>query len=213
MEWHVVGVSRTVQNGGVRGEPFPEIFVPLWQSPWPRASVAVRTIGDPAGMAPSIAAAVQSLNPDLGLDQVQTMTQAVDASLAGARFMTTLLALFASMALVLACIGIYGVMSFVVAQRTHEVGLRMALGARQAQVLRLVLQEGVSLTIAGLLIGLGGAYLVGRMLRTFLFGVTAANPLTIAGALGVLLVSALLACYLPARRATRVDPMVVLRAE
>ena len=213
VEWHIVGVSRDVRQIGVRGDAFPEIFVPLWQRPSARAAVAVRTAVDPTSLASSLAAAVQSVDPDLGLDRVRTMDQMVDESLAGARFMTVLLGLFAAMALLLACIGIYAVMSFAVAQRTHEVGLRMALGARRLQVLQLVLAEGVSLALAGLVIGLAGAYAVGRALNAFLFEVTPSSPATMASALGLLLGSALLACYLPARRATRVDPMVALRAE
>jgi putative ABC transport system permease protein len=213
VEWHIVGIARDVRNGVARDEASAEIFLPLWQSPWPRAGIEVRTLGDPAAITSDVAAAVQSLNPDLGLDRVRTMEQVVDESLAGARFMTVLLALFAAMALLLACIGIYGVMSFAVAERTHEVGVRMALGARRSQVLQLVLREGVALALAGLAIGLGGAYFVGHALKAFLFGVTPTSPATMGAALALLFASALLACYVPARRAMRVDPMIALRAE
>jgi len=213
IEWHIVGVYPDVHNEGVRREDFPEINVPLWQSPLPLIRITVRTGGDPASMANSIAAAVQSVDSDLPLDQVRTMDQVVDESLAGERFSTVLFASFAGVALLLAAIGIYGVMSFAVAQRTHEIGLRMALGAGPRQVLLLVLQEGMLLALIGLGIGLAGTYFVGRLMETTLYRVSALDPAAITGVTAVLLLSALLACYTPARRATQVDPMVALRDE
>jgi putative ABC transport system permease protein len=209
IEWQIVGVYHDVHNGGVRGDGFPEINVPFWQSPWPQAGIEVRTAGDPASVTKSIAAAVQSVDPDLPLDQVKTMDQLVDESLAGDRFATILFAAFAGVALLLAAIGIYGVMSFAVAQRTHEIGLRMALGAGPSQVLRLVLREGMMLA----LIGLGGTYFVGRVMKSILYQVTVIDPAAVSAVTAVLLLSALLACYIPARRATQVDPMVALREE
>ena len=213
IEWHIVGVYPDVHNGGVRREDFPEINVPLWQSPLPLIRITVRTGGDPASMATSIAAAVRSVDSDLPLDQVRTMNQVVDESLAGERFSTVLFASFAGVALLLAAIGIYGVMSFAVAQRTHEIGLRMALGAGPRQVLRLVLQEGMLLALIGLGVGLAGTYFVGRLMETILYRVSALDPAAITGVTTVLLLSALLACYIPARRATQVDPIVALRDE
>jgi putative ABC transport system permease protein len=164
-------------------------------------------------MTGSVAAVVQSVDPDLGIDRVRTMDQLVEESLGGERFATVFLATFAGMALLLAVIGIYGVMSFAVAQRTHEMGLRMALGAGPAQVLRLVLQEGVLLAILGLFVGLCGTYFVGRIMKSLLYEVRATDPATIGAVTTVLLASALLASYVPAHRATQVDPMVVLRNE
>jgi len=213
IEWHIVGVYPDVHNGGVRREDFPEINVPLWQSPLPLIRITVRTGGDPASMATSIAAAVRSVDSDLPLDQVRTMNQVVDESLAGERFSTVLFASFAGVALLLAAIGIYGVMSFAVAQRTHEIGLRMALGAGPRQVLRLVLQEGMLLALIGLGVGLAGTYFVGRLMETILYRVSALDPAAITAVTTVLLLSALLACYIPARRATQVDPIVALRDE
>jgi putative ABC transport system permease protein len=213
IEWQIVGVYHDVHNGGVRGDGFPEINVPFWQSPWPQAGIEVRTAGDPASVTKSIAAAVQSVDPDLPLDQVKTMDQLVDESLAGDRFATILFAAFAGVALLLAAIGIYGVMSFAVAQRTHEIGLRMALGAGPAQVLRLVLREGMMLALIGLVVGLGGTYFVGRVMKSILYQVTVIDPVAVSAVTAVLLLSALLACYIPARRATQVDPMVALRDE
>lgn len=213
VERQIVGVYRDVHNAGVHGEGFPEINVPFWQSPWPRARIAVRTYGDPATVATSVAAAVQSIDPDLPLDNVRTMEQIVDASLAGDRFATALLASFAVIALVLAAIGIYGVMSFSVVQQTHEIGLRMALGATSGQVLVQVLREGMLLAVAGLAVGLGGTYFVGRAMQSVLYEVTAIDPLAIGCVAAVLLLAAVLACYIPAQRATRVDPMTALRCE
>jgi putative ABC transport system permease protein len=213
IEWQIVGVYHDVHNGGVRGDGFPEINVPFWQSPWPQAGIEVRTAGDPASVTKSIAAAVQSVDPDLPLDQVKTMDQLVDESLAGDRFATILFAAFAGVALLLAAIGIYGVMSFAVAQRTHEIGLRMALGAGPSQVLRLVLREGMMLALIGLVVGLGGTYFVGRVMKSILYQVTVIDPAAVSAVTAVLLLSALLACYIPARRATQVDPMVALREE
>jgi putative ABC transport system permease protein len=213
IEWQIVGVYHDVHNGGVRRDGFPEIDVPFVQSPWPQAGLAVRTFGDPASMAKSITAVVRSVDPHLPLDQVKTMDQLVDESLAGDRFSTVLFGGFAGIALLLAAIGIYGVMSFTVAQRTHEIGLRMALGAGPNQVLRLVLQEGMLLAFAGLVVGLAGTYFVGRVMKTLLYQVNAMDPAAISGVTAVLMLSALCACYIPALRATQVDPMVALREE
>ncbi len=213
IEWQIVGVYHDIHNGGVRGDGFPEIDVPFWQSPWPQAGLAVRTFGDPASMTKSITAVVRTIEPNLPLDQVKTMDQLVDESLAGDRFSTVLFTSFAGVALLLAAIGIYGVMSFAVAQRTHEIGLRMALGAGPNQVLRLVLKEGMLLAVAGLLVGLAGTYFVGRVMKTLLYQVNAMDPAAIGAVTAMLLLSALCACYIPARRATQVDPMVALREE
>jgi len=213
IEWQIVGVYHDVHNGGVRREGFPEIDVPFWQSPWPQAGLAVRTLGDTAGLSKSIAAVVQTLDSELPLDQVKTMDQLVHESLASDRFSTVLFASFAGLALLLAAIGIYGVMSFAVAQRTHEIGLRIALGAGPRQVLGLVLGEGMLLALVGLGVGLAGTYFVGRVMKSMLYQVNAIDPAAISAVAAVLLLSALLACYIPARRATQVDPMVALRDE
>jgi putative ABC transport system permease protein len=213
IEWNIVGVYHDVHNRSVRRESSAEISVPFWQSPLPWVQISMRTAGDPASMANSIAVAVRSVDPDLALDQVRTMDQLVDESLAGDRFVTWLFAGFAGVALVLAAIGIYGVMSFAVAQRTHEVGLRMALGAGSREVLFMVLREGMLLAVAGLVFGLGGTYFVGRAMQSILYEVSAIDPVAVGAVAVVLLVAAVLACYVPARRATRVDAMVALRYE
>jgi len=213
VEWQIVGVFRNIHNGGIRSDGFPEIDVPFAQSPWPQTSMAVRTTGDPAEMSKSIAAAVHSVDPELALASVKTMDQIVSESLVGDRFLTALYVSFASVALVLAAIGIYGVMAFAVSQRTHEIGLRMALGASQDHVLGLILKEGVILAAIGLGVGLVGACFVGRAMRGLLYGVGTIDVAAFAAVAITLFVAALLACYVPANRAAKVDPMVALRYE
>jgi len=213
VEWNIVGVYRDVRNRSVRHDVQPEIDVPFWQNALPAVHVSVRTNGDPAVMMNSIAAVVGSADPDMAMDHVRTMDRLVDESLAGDRFVTLLFAGFAGVALVLAAIGIYGVLSFAVAQRTQEIGVRMALGASSREVLRMVLSEGMMLAGIGLAIGLSGTYFVGRTMKSILYEVSAVDPVAVGGVAVVLLVAALLACYLPARRATRVDAMVALRYE
>jgi len=213
VEWRIVGVFHNVRNGQGLREDYPEIYVPFWQSAWPQASVAVRTAGDPAGMTRSIAAAVNSIDPDLPLAGVKTMDQHVGEVLAVDRFGMVLYGSFAALALLLAAVGIYGVMAFAVTQRTHEFGVRMALGAGASNILSMVLREGGTLAFIGLVFGLGGAYLVGRAMYSTLYGVSALDIDAFGAAAVVLLVAALLACYVPARRASKVDPMTALKCE
>jgi predicted permease len=214
LEWQIVGVFHNTRGGdGLRGDDAPVIYLPFWQSPWPRASVAVRTKGDPETVTRSLAAAVNSVDPDIPLAGVKTMEQILSETLSLDRFGLVLYGSFAALALLLAAIGIYGVMAFAVAQRTHEFGIRMALGAAGGQILRLVLRDGVTLALFGLALGLGGAYLLGRAMQANLYGVSALDARAVGAVAFVLLAAALLACYLPARRASRVDPMVALRDE
>ncbi|HET6176806.1 MAG TPA: ABC transporter permease [Candidatus Sulfotelmatobacter sp.] len=212
-EWQIVGVFRNLHNGGIRGEGFPEIDVPFAQSPWPQASMAVRTTADPAAMIQSISAAVHAIDPELALANVKTMDQIVSQSLVGDRFTTVLYVSFAMIALLLAAVGIYGVMAFAVAQRTHEIGLRMALGATQEHVLGLILKEGIVLAAIGLGVGLVGACFVGRAMRGLLYGVGTIDVAAFSAVAVTLFTAALLASYLPANRASKVDPMIALRYE
>jgi putative ABC transport system permease protein len=213
IEWQIVGVYHNVHNGGVGAEGFPEIDVPFWQSPWPGSSVAVRAAVDPAALTKSISEIVLSMNPNLPLAEVKTMDQIKDESMAGDRFSAFLFGSFAGLALLLAALGIYGVMSFTVAQRTHEIGLRIALGAGQNRVVRLIVREGMTLAGIGLLVGLASAYFVGRVMHSLFTGVGALDPVAFGGVAALLLMSAFLACYVPALRAAKVDPIQALREE
>jgi putative ABC transport system permease protein len=173
--------------------------------------MAVRTAGDPASLSRSIAGIVHSMDPDLPMAEVTTMDQVVDASMGSERFEALLFGSFSGVALLLAALGIYGVMAFEVEQRTHEIGLRMALGAGRVQVLALILRDGMIQALAGLVLGSGGAFFAGRAMQSRLYGVGAIDPLALGGVAAVLLIAALLACYVPAERAAKVDPMVTLR--
>jgi putative ABC transport system permease protein len=211
--WQIVGVYDDVRNGGSDSEDHPEINVPFAQSPWPGVQMAVRTVGDPANMSKSIAGVINSLDPDLPMADVKTMDTLLEEARGGDRFGVVLFGTFGLIALLLAAFGIYGVMSFGVAQRTHEIGLRMALGAGSPHVLGMILKEGMTLGAIGLLIGLAGAYGVAKLMRNLLYGIGTTDYPAFSAVATILLSSAFLACYVPARRATRVDPMAALRGE
>ena len=212
VEWQIVGVYHDLRGAGFR-EELPEINIPFAQNPWPQASVALKTSGDPKSVIKSVAAAVSSVDPDMPLAGVQTIDEIVSESLAIDRFSVVLFASFGALGLLLAAVGIYGVMAFAVAQRTHEFGVRMALGAQRSRVVSMVLKEGALLAIAGTLIGLGGAYLVGRAMQSTLYGVSAFDVRAFIGVSALLLAAALLACWFPARRASRIEPLEALRYE
>jgi putative ABC transport system permease protein len=212
VEWQIVGVYHDVRGAGSR-EEFPEINVPFSQQPWPRVFIAVRSEGDPKAMTKSLAAAVNSVDPDLPLAGVKTIEELVDEALAIDRFSMVLFASFGALGLMLAAVGIYSVISFGVAQRTQEFGVRMALGAQRSRVIKQVLKEGAILAGLGTLFGLVGAYLVGRAMQSTLYGVGAMDGRAFA-LLSLLLVAvALVASLFPALRASKVEPMSALRAE
>ena len=213
IEWQIVGVYRDVRNAGPRDRGFPEIDVPLAQSPWPGVTVAVRTAGEPVGLQRSIAEAIRSIDPDLPMGSVRTMEQVVAENISSDRFRTALFSSFGMVGLLLAALGIYGVMSFLVAQRRHEIGVRMALGAARRQVVTQVLREGMLDAGTGVLLGFVGAYLVGRAMQGMWFGVGAIDPIGFGAVAIVLLAAALVACVVPARRAASVDPLTALRQE
>jgi putative ABC transport system permease protein len=210
--WQIVGVYRDVRNGSpIQDEP--EMDVPFAQSPWPQAMVALRSAEDPEVLGKSINGIVQSLDPELPVSNLRTMDQMLHEMLSGIRFMAFLFAGFAAVALVLAAVGIYGVMSFTVAQRTHEIGLRMALGAGRRRVLALILKEGMALAVVGFALGLVGAYGTGKIMSSVFLRVAGFDYGAFGGVAAVLLLAGLLACFVPAHRATRVDPMQALRRE
>ena len=210
--WQIVGVYHEVRNGRLE-EDFPEIDVPFWQSPWPQTLIAVRAAVEPDTLTRNIAGIVQSMDPDLPLGEPRTMEQIMDRSLSQQRFTAGLFGGFAAIALLLAAVGIYGVMSFAVAQRTHEIGLRMALGAGQRNVLTLILKEGMLLAGIGLALGLFGAYAVGKVMHGVLYNVAVFDVAAFGAVAAALLLAGLLACLIPAHRATLVDPMQALRQE
>jgi ABC-type antimicrobial peptide transport system permease subunit len=186
------------------------------QKQWPSMSnmrVALRTKVDPASMTKSVRVAIHSGDPDLPLAKIATLTTLVNDSLSQPRFAMLLLAAFSLLALLLASIGMYGVISYAVAQRLQEIGIRMALGAERRNVFGMVLGHGARLAGLGIAIGLVVALGVTRLMSSFLYGIESTDPFTFAAVSLLLLATALLACYLPARRATRVDPMVALRHE
>jgi putative ABC transport system permease protein len=193
-----------------------EFYFVQWQNPTDiqrYITLVMRTTGDPKSMAAPVQRAIAELDRDLPIEDVQSMEQVVARAVWQPRFSTTLLAAFAGLALLLAAIGIYGVMSFEVAQRTSEIGIRMALGARPADVLASVLGQGARLTMTGTAAGLAGALALTRYLRTLLFAVSPTDPMVLAAAAAVLATVAMAAVWLPARRATRVDPIEALRVE
>ena len=213
IEWQIVGVFHDVQYDSHPTASSAEIDVPFDQCPWPFTTIAVRTSADPSAVIKNVAAMVRSVNPDYPMLRVRTMDQVVSQSLVTDRFILVVFGGFAGLALVLAAIGIYGVMTFSVAQRNHEMGIRMALGAGHGQVLGLVISEGMQSALIGLAIGLPGVYFVGRALKSLLYQITAVDVRALSGVVAVLLASALVACYVPARRATKIDPMAALRQE
>jgi putative ABC transport system permease protein len=213
----IVGVVEDTKNTGMDKPAAPELYLQAHQVAQfglsTNMNFVVRAGGDPQGLAAGIRAAVRDVDPSLPVYGLKPMSEVVGKSLVQPRFLSLLLATFSGIALFLAAIGIYGVMAYSVAQRTQEIGVRMALGAQRVHVLRLVFGQGFMLLLVGTLIGLGGAFALTRLMRNLLFEITATDPLTYSGVVGLLALIALLACYIPARRATRVDPLVALRYE
>jgi putative ABC transport system permease protein len=210
--WQIIGTYHNVHTADQREEN-PEMLIPFYQIPWPQAGVAVRTSENPATMLTSVAAAVHQVDSSLALAEPRTLDQIVDESMANQQFTLILFTSFAAVALFLAGLGIYGVMSFSVAQRAHEIALRMALGATRNRVVGLIIRDGVLLATIGLGLGLIGAYFVGRAMQSILFGVQPLDLTAFLAVAAVLLAAAILACFLPARRAASVSPMRVLRTE
>jgi predicted permease len=212
----IVGITGDVRQMSLSEPPRQEMYFPYWQAKdnWmvPR-DLVIRTTGDPQSLAGAARQAVWSIDRDQPVSNVMTLDDLLDEEVAQRRVQAMLLGALAALALILACVGIYGVLSYLVTQRTQEIGVRVALGADAAHVFRTVASQGMGLTAIGIVTGLIASLLLSRLLITLLFGVNPTDPLTYAGAVAVFTAVALLACYIPARRAAKVDPMVALRYE
>ena len=209
----VVGVSSDVKQEELGSATKPEMYVPMQQIPWFGTALIVRTTGDPMRLKKDLQAAIWQVDKDLPVSGVETVEQHLSNLRAEPRLYTLLLGVFAVIALLLASIGIYGVMSYSVTERTHEIGIRMALGAGQADVLGFVIKQGLTLTMIGLAIGVAVSLALTRLMESLLFGVSSTDPLTFVVISLLLAIVSIFATYLPARRATRVDPMIALRYE
>jgi len=211
--FEIVGIVRDVKFGGLEAPSEPAYYLPASQAPLQDMTLLVRTSTDPLSLVGAVRGAVLSIDPNQPISNVSTLERVVDDSIAPRRLNMLLMGLFGALAMLLSAVGIYGLLSHAVTQRTQEMGIRMALGAQVSDVLKLVLRQGMMLALAGELIGLTGAFALTRLIRGLLFGVTPNDAMTFVVVAGVLAMVALFACYLPARRATKVDPLTALRYE
>jgi putative ABC transport system permease protein len=213
-DWReIVGVVSDVRNRNLSSELRPGFFVPQAQVPFNQMTMIIRTTNDPHSLITAVQNEVHAMDSEVPVFNVKTMDEYISATVAAPRFNATLLMIFAGVALILTIVGLYGVMSYSVAQRTNEIGIRMALGAQTRDVLRMIVAQGFKLVLLGLGLGLVGAFALTRLIAALLFGVTTKDPLTFAAVALLLALVALLACYIPARRATRLDPLSALRYE
>ncbi len=209
----IVGVVGDIRQNGIAAETIPEIYISAEQSPNSNMSLALRTDGDPMSLAPAVREIVASIDKNVPVYGVETMDASLASEVASQRFNMALLVGFAALALLLSVIGIYGVMAYAVGQRTHEIGIRLALGAVPGNVLRMILMQGAKLAVIGVGLGLGAGIALTRLLSSMLFEVKATDPFTFAAGALILFGAALAACWIPARRATKVSPLVALRYE
>jgi len=212
-EREVIGVVGDARHSGLDKESPPQVYVPFGQNPSQHLNLVVHSDAESGPLVSAVRGAVRSIDRDQPIDRITTMPELLSQSVAQPRFYTGLLTSFAVIAFALAALGIYGVVSYTVTQRVHELGIRIALGADKRDVLKLVLGKGMVLTLAGLAIGLGGSLALTRLISGLLFGISPTDPPTFAVVTLLLMGVALLACYVPARRATKVDPIVSLRCE
>ncbi|HEX7330802.1 MAG TPA: ABC transporter permease [Pyrinomonadaceae bacterium] len=211
--WEIVGVVANVRSLELREEPAPELYFSVLQDFWPNLSIVVRSSVDPASLSGSLRQIVNEVDKSVPVSSVKTMDHLVSESITQPRFNLFLLGLFGGVAMLLSAAGIYGVTAYSVTQRTHELGIRLALGAQVSDVLKMILGQGMAVIGIGVVLGLVAAFVLMRLLRSLLFGVGENDPLTFVAITLVLLLVALIACYIPARRATKVDPLVALRYE
>jgi putative ABC transport system permease protein len=211
--WEIVGIVGDVKHSGLDKQVTPSIFLSYLQTPEARMSLVVRTASDPASRIRAVKDQVYAVDKDQPMYKIRTMDQVVAESQSSPRFTLIVLGIFAAVALALAAVGIYGVISYAVTQRTREIGIRIALGAKRGDVLRLVVGQGTAIAMAGVMAGLAAAFALTRLMSSLLFGVSATDPAIFGGASLFLAAVALAASYLPARRAMRVDPMISLRYE
>jgi putative ABC transport system permease protein len=209
--YEIIGIVGDTRYQSLQGEPSATMYVPTRELLF--VNLVIRTQGDPLSLVGGVRKEVNALDPDQPIAAIRPMTEWVAMSAAGARYRTTLLGLFALLAMILAATGIYGVMSYSVAQRTQEIGVRMALGARPLDVLKLVVRQGMMLALIGVIVGLAGALALTRVMSSLLFGVTERDPITFVAVAALLIVVAFISCFVPALRATRVDPLIALRYE
>jgi putative ABC transport system permease protein len=209
--YEIIGIVGDTRYQSLQGEPSATMYVPTRELLF--VNLVIRTQGDPLSLVGGVRKEVNALDPDQPIAAIRPMTEWVAMSAAGARYRTTLLGLFALLAMILAATGIYGVMSYSVAQRTQEIGVRMALGARPLDVLKLVVRQGMMLALIGVIVGLAGALALTRVMSSLLFGVTERDPITFVAVAALLIVVAFISCFVPAHRATRVDPLIALRYE
>jgi putative ABC transport system permease protein len=210
----VVGVVGNVRHLALETAPRPELYQPLGQAMWPSVFVAVRTAPEnPLTLLPAVQQAVWNVNKSVPLGNPRTMSDIIARTLLQKRFTMVLLSIFAGAALLLAAIGLYGVISYSVAQRTREMGIRIALGAQRSDVLRLILRQGMTLVAAGVVFGVTASFGLTRLIASFLYGISASDPITFFLLSAALVFVAFIACWLPARRASSIDPMLALRAE
>jgi putative ABC transport system permease protein len=209
----VIGVVNDIRYSGLDGKIEQAVYLSYRQAPRSGMSLVVRGTVDPLSLAPALRNAVREIDPGLAVYEVITMDERLSDSVAARRFNLLLLGGFAALALLLAGVGVYGVISYIVTQRTHEIGIRMALGARSADVARLFIRQGMTLVLLGVGIGLVGSFALTRVMSSLLFNIDATDPLTFVGVALLLSAIALFACYLPARRGARIDPLVALRHE
>ncbi len=208
----VIGIVGDVKQGGLSEAAMPTVYEYTREHDWTSLAITVRSSVPPLTLAQPITGAVRAIDPDQPIDAMKTMDQVLDETLTSQRFSALLLGLFAAVAVALASVGIYSVLSYIVRGRSREIGIRTALGAQTADVVRLVIREGMTPTVIGIAIGVMAALASARLLQKLVFGVSPSDPLTLAGVAGMLAIVAVMASLVPAYRASRVDPLTVLRS-